>query len=69
MFSTSVTWGKAFAAEQKIRELKSRVAKLSALKTKVPPTTIILQSTENMSNVKSEKYGIIERKFLSSEEI
>ena len=33
MFSTSVRRGKALAAEQKIRELKSRVAKLSALKT------------------------------------
>ena len=43
MFSTRVRGGKALAAEQKIRELKSRVAKLSALKTKVPPTTIILQ--------------------------
>ena len=58
MFSTSVRRGKAFAAEQKIRELKSRVVKLSALKTEVPPTTIILQSAENMNNVKSEKYGI-----------
>ena len=58
MFSTSVRGGKAFPAKQKIRELKSRVAKLSALKTKVPPTTIILQSAENINNVKSKKYGI-----------
>ena len=71
MFSTGVRGGKAFAAEQKIREFKSRIAKLSVLKTKVPPTTIILQSTENMNNVKSEKYGITpnetEQKSLSSE--
>ena len=71
MFSTSVRGGKAFAAEQKIRDLKSRVATLRALKTKVPPTTIILQLAENMNDVKSEKYGItpneIEEKSLSSE--
>ena len=71
MFSTSIRGGKAFAAEQKIRDLKSRVAKLSALKTKVPPTKIILQSAGNMNNVKSEKYDIthneIEQKSLSSE--
>ena len=29
MFTTSVHGGKAFAAEQKIRELKSRIAKLT----------------------------------------
>ena len=58
MFLSGVRGGKAFAAEQKIRELKSRIAKLSVLKTKVPPKTIILQSAENMNNVKSKKYGI-----------
>ena len=57
MFTTTVRGGKAFEAEQKIREFKSRIAKLSALKMKVPPTTIILQSSENMNNVKNEKYG------------
>ena len=71
MFSTGVKGGKAFAAEHKIRELKSRIAKLSVLKTKVPPATIVIQSAENMINVKSEKYGItsneIEQKSLSSE--
>ena len=58
MLLSGVRGGKAFAAEQKIRELKSRIAKLSVLKTKVPPKTIILQSAENMNNVKSKKYGI-----------
>ena len=52
MFTTTVRGGKAFATEQKIRELKSRIAKL-----KVSPATIILQSAENMNNVKSENYG------------
>ena len=71
MFLISVTGGKPFAAEQKIRELKSSVVKLSALKTKVPPTAIILQLAENMNNVKSKKYDAtcneIEQKSLSSE--
>ena len=35
MFMTTVRGGKAFAAEQKIRELMSRNAKLSVLKMKV----------------------------------
>ena len=56
MFTTAVMGGKAFA-EQNIRELKSRIAKLSALKIKLPPTTVILQSADNMSNVKNNKYG------------
>ena len=37
MFMTAVRGGKAFAAEQKIRELMSRNAKLSVLKMKVAP--------------------------------
>ena len=42
MFTTTVRGEKAFAAEQNIRELKSRITKLSALKMNVPTTTIIL---------------------------
>ena len=34
MFTTSVRGGRAFAAEQKIRELKSKIAKLNEQKTK-----------------------------------
>ena len=41
MFMCSVRDGKAFAAEQKIQELKSRIAKLNTLKMKVTPTKII----------------------------
>ena len=41
MFTTSVKGGKAFAAEQKIRELKTRIAKLNALKMKVLHTIVI----------------------------
>ena len=58
MFTSSVRGGKAFAAEQKIRELKSRIAQLNALKLKVPPTKIITTSAENMNIVLNEKYGI-----------
>ena len=47
------------------------MTKLSVLKIKVPPTTIILQSPENMNNVKSVKHGInatkIEQKSILSE--
>ena len=38
MFTTSVRGGKAFAAEQKFRELKSRTLKLNAQKLKISPT-------------------------------
>ena len=42
MFTTTVRGGKAFAADQKIRELKTRVAKLNAQKIKITPGQIIL---------------------------
>ena len=42
MFRTTVRGGKAFAADQKIRELKTRVAKLNAQKIKITPRQIIL---------------------------
>ena len=75
MFTTSIRGGKAFATEQKIREFKSSIAKLEVIfgkyNAKIPPTTLIRQLTENMRNVKSEKYGIshddIEKRSLSSE--
>ena len=58
MFKTSAREGKAFAAEQKIRELKTRISKLNALKLKISSTKIILNSAINMNNVPSEKYGL-----------
>ena len=58
MFTASVRGGKAFAAEQKIRELKTRISKLNAQKLKIFPTKIILNSTINMNNVPSEKYRL-----------
>ena len=49
MFTTAVMGGKTFAVKQKIRELKSRIAKLSTLKMKAAPANVILQSAENMN--------------------
>ena len=58
MFTTSICGAKAFAAEQKIRELKAMVAKLNIQKLKISPTKIILKSAANMNNALSEKYGL-----------
>ena len=58
MFTTSIHRGKAFATEQKIRELKIRISKLNAQKLKISPKKIILNSAANMNNVQSEKYGL-----------
>ena len=38
MFTSSVRGGKAFAVEQKIRELKTRIAKINAQKLKISPS-------------------------------
>ena len=71
MFTTSLRGGKAFAAEQKIRELKIRIAKLNVQKLKISPAKIIERSTLNMNLMKSRKYGLspeeIERRFLAGE--
>ena len=58
MFTSSIMGGKAFAAEQKIRELKTRFSKLKAQKLKISPTKIILNSAASMNNVKHGKYGL-----------
>ena len=58
MFTTSARRGKAFAAEQKIRELKTRISKLNLQKLKLSPAKIILNSAINKNSVKSEKYGL-----------
>ena len=71
MFSTSLRGGKAFAAEQKIRELKTRIAKLKSQKLKIPPKKIIEISTANMNIRPSAKYGFspeeVEKRALESE--
>ena len=58
MFSTSLRGGKAFVAEQKIRELKTRISKLLGQKLKITPNKIIEISTKNMNIQQSKKYGI-----------
>ena len=70
MFSTSLRGGKAFAAEQKIRELKTRIAKLNSQKLKISPKKIIEMSTANMNIQPSKKYGFsleeVEKRALES---
>ena len=58
MFTSSVRVWKAFAAEQKIRELKTGISKLNAQKLKITPTKIIQISALHMNNIKSIKYGL-----------
>ena len=70
MFTTSFRGGKAFAAEKKNRELKTRISKLNAQKLKFSPAKIFLSSASNMNNVQGEKYGLcpeeIKKKSFSS---
>ena len=58
MFTTFICGGKAFAAEERIRELKTRVAKLNIQNLKILLTKIILNSAENINSVASEKYAL-----------
>ena len=71
MFSTSLRGGKAFAAEQKIRELKTRISKLKGQKLKITRKKIIEISTKNMNIQPSKKYGLspkeVESRALKSE--
>ena len=71
MFTSSVRGAKAFAAEQKIRKLKTRIAKLNTQKLKITPTKIIQNSALNMNTRKSEKYRLspeeTEQRSLASE--
>ena len=71
MFTTSLCGGKAFAAEQKVRELKTQIAKINIQKLKISPSKIIERSTLNMNLMKSRKYGLspeeIERRYLAGE--
>ena len=62
MFTSSVRGGKAFAVEQKIRELEARIAKINAQKLKISPSKIIQNSTLNMNFVKSSKMVYLLRK-------
>ena len=70
-FTSSVRGDNAFTAEQKIRELKTRISKINAQKLKISPQKIMQTSTLNMNLVKSSKYDLspeeIERRSLSGE--
>ena len=76
MLSTNVRGGKAFAAEQKIREIKKRIISLKAIekrtkKTRIKQNQIIRKVAENMNNLLIQKYSIarneIEKKSIESE--
>ena len=75
MFSTRLRGGKAFAAEQKIRELKKVIFKTKRTyklqKKKINSKQIIKKAVENLNGINSEKYGlppdIIEKKSLEDE--
>ena len=71
MYSTLLRGGKAFPAEQKIRELKKRVARLQMQKLKITPKRIIEISTQNMNITPNINYGLaperIEQDALKSE--
>ena len=59
MFLSSLRGGKAFTVEQKIRELKTRIAKLHSQKLKMSPKKIIEISTTNMNILPSKKYKFL----------
>ena len=75
MFSTRLRGGKAFAAEQKIRELKKVIFKTkkayNLTKKKINSKKIIEQSVKNLNKTNSEKYGlppeVIEKKTLEND--
>ena len=73
MFSSRIRGGKAFAAEQKIRELKKILFKTKNVykmsKKKINSKKIIEKAIENMNKTNSEKYGlppeVVEKRTLS----
>ena len=75
MFSSRIRGGKAFAAEQKIRELKKVIFKTKRTyklqKKKINSKQIIEKAVENLNKTNSEKYGVapetIEKKTLEND--
>ena len=75
MFTTKNRGGKAYAAEQKIREFKKILFKIKKtykrLKKKLNSAKLIKKTVQNMNNTKSIKYGfepeVIERQSLTDE--
>ena len=76
MFSTKNRGGKAFAAEQKIREFKKILFRIKKtykrLKRKINSAKLIKKAVQNMNNTKSVKYGlepeVIEKRSLQDQE-
>ena len=62
MFSASLRGGKAFAAEQKLRELKTRIARLHSQKLKINPQKIIEMSTVSMNILPSKNMVFRQKK-------
>ena len=75
MFSTKLRGGKAFAAEQKIREFKKLLLKMKTLFKKsskrLKPNDVIKKVTTNLNKTKTEKYQMepeeVEKKALSDD--
>ena len=72
MFSSRVRRGKAYAAEQKIRELKEllfkskKAHKTSSSSKHLNPKKLIRTATANMNNIRLQKYGYSPRVFEES---
>ena len=62
MFTTSVRGGKAFPAEQKIRELKTRISRINTQKIKISPSKIIEAPTANMNLQKLQNMAYLQMK-------
>ena len=62
MFHTKIRGGKAFAAEQKIREFKKILLRSKRFekikKNRIKPNQLIKNAAENMNKTVSAKYGI-----------
>ena len=75
MFTTKNRGGKAYVAEQKVREFKKILFRIKKshkrLKKRLNSTKLIKQAVQNMNNTKTEKYNlepeVIERKSLQDE--
>ena len=75
MFSSRVRGGKAFAAEQKIREFKKilfkskKLHKITKKGKRLDSKKLIIKAVENMNKTNSQKYGLppetIEKKTMS----
>ena len=61
MYSTNLRGGKAFAAEQKIRELKKTLLRSKHMEKlegkQIKPNELIKKATFDLNNTRSAKYG------------